>query len=540
MQRKPTTIKTILLGILISSACLVFGYNPGLPNDPTFPGSPQSRTENSNNSDIPAIESGGEISEDEIVCDEGVPTFLKNVTSPSGDIEGFIIFKWEKRTAGGSWEIIPGATVIDYIPGTITETTEYRRGCRELIHQPWSYSNIVTKTVVQGIEEIKVSPIDVTCKDGSNGSANAVAIGGTPSYDYEWSNGTTNHEISDVAAGSYEVTVTDRNGCTYSETVEIGEPEFAIILDESFSISPTCPGFSDGVIFVEAYQGQPPYEFTWSDGNDGPINPDVPAGSYNVTVVDALGCSASITGLFLEGPESFRLEEATEPTTCFGDSDGSTEIELTGGTAPYHYLWPDGSDVQSRSDLEAGSYTVNFIDMNGCFFTKDVVIPEPTELEATAFIVNNNLCKASANIVPSGGTAPYTYEWEDGSTNGYLTNLCTGIYVVEILDANDCKTTETLEITSDYEKESISIEVIVNPLYQKGHIVIKLPYNDFADIRVFTTAGQLVETFNHENPQSENKINLALDLDKYSNGIYLIEVTSGGLSLTEKIAVAKQ
>ena len=99
---------------------------------------------------------------------------------------------------------------------------------------------------------------------------------------------------------------------------------------------------------------------------------------------------------------------------------------------------------------------------------------------------------------------------------------------------------ETLEIIPDYEKESISIEVIVNPLYKEGHIVIKLPYSDFADIRVFTTTGQLVETFNHEDPQAENKIKLALDLDKYSNGIYLMEVTSGGLSITEKIVVTKQ
>ncbi len=119
--------------------------------------SPQIKTRTDNNGEnnddeSSSIDSAGEISFDENICTRGLPSPIKNESSPSGDFEGLLMIRWEKRTLSEPWTLIPSATVLTYSPDEIIETTLFRRGCRESIHDPWQYSNVVTKTIVQGIE----------------------------------------------------------------------------------------------------------------------------------------------------------------------------------------------------------------------------------------------------------------------------------------------------------------------------------------------------------------------------------------------------
>ena len=544
MMKAPIlTLRYLLFGILFVVTNGVMAHNFEAPSVDFIPTLPQDRSEDSDNDseDELEIESGGIISTDELVCSDAIPAGIKNVTSPSGDIEGFLIIKWEKKIASGPWTEIPGATTLDYFPGPIVETTQYRRACRESIHQPWKYSNIVTKTIVPAIENVTVSLTNITCKGGKNGQASANVTGGTPGYTYEWSTGDSEAEVSDLTAGTYWLKVIDANECAYETNIfTLIEPEFSVEAEEIYSFEPTCPGMSNGAIFVEAFYGEPPYTFEWSNGNTGNANFDIPSGEYEVTVVDALGCSNKLTGLTLDEPEEFKLVDNTRSVTCFGKADGATEIEAGGGTAPYNYFWPDGSNAQLRTDLAAGVYTIGVTDYNGCYYTENITIAEPDPLDVDQYTVNNKICNASINAVPVGGTAPYTFEWDNGSTQGFITGLCPGEYTVEITDVNGCMTTETMAIGADYATEDISVQLIVNP-YSGGSIVIKLPFEDEVDVRIYNTSGQLIEvisdTDKHANADQELQIDL--DLNKYSNGYYLIAISTGGLSLTEKVVITK-
>lgn len=554
MNLKKLTIGSLLLGLFLSLSSHALASNPSTPafcfapNSPELPQIIDKREQGGGNNDDEGgdedgtgIDSGGEISANENICDSGIPSGIKNITSPSGDIDGFLIIKWEKRTLMESWEIIPGATTLTYFPDYIDETTEYRRGCRESVSQPWKYSNTVTKFIVEGIEDVRVNPTDVTCKGGDNGSAEALVTGGTPGYTFEWPvSGSSENIISGLSAGTHSVTVTDANGCTFeSDDFVIGEPNTSVLISEVFSFDPYCPGESSGAIFTEANFGVPPYSFDWSDGNSGPVNIDVPAGVYYVIVTDALGCKHAIYDITLTEPPEMQLHETTTAASCNGSSDGAGSFEVSGGTAPYSYFWQDGSESSSRSNLSAGVYIISVIDSYGCLYNEELVIEEPEPIEAGSITINNKICKASINLAPNGGTAPYTYEWEDGSTEGYKYELCPGQYIVKITDDNGCVQSETLEISANYLDENISIESVFNAGKSEAELNVKLPYDKPADIEIYAATGQLVSAFRNQYGDADKMIRLTVDMSKQSSGLYLINVRSAGIVATDKIVVSR-
>lgn len=529
MRTQPQFFKSIVLSILMLCTSAF-----------TFAASPQDRTdESSDGSEETGIDSGGIISENETLCGPNSASPIENVSSPSGDIIGFIIIKWEYRLEGGTWIEIPGENSLSFSPGYVSERMEFRRGCREEIGQPWIYSNTIIKDVVPAITDVKVSTLDVTCKGGDDGYGVAQVIGGTPGYTFDWSSGNTGGSVYDFSAGNYTLTVTDQNGCLFTtSTFEINEPETIVTPFEIENSATLCPGSSDGSIIVDAYLGDPPYSFSWSNGVTTPYNLDIPAGTYHVSVTDSRGCTNVLSGLRVEEPSNFNVIGNEVSTSCFGSNDGQAAIEVIGGTPPYFQIWNDGNLSTERNDLHAGSYEVAILDANGCAYSETIEIPQPNPLAISPYIVNNIICKASLNVVPEGGTAPYTYEWDSGETSSYLSNLCPGEYILTTKDANECEQTDTLRISADYTIQTIKIEMILNPFSESNEIVIKVPYKTEVFIEIYTTSGQLVETFVNLEPADDKIIHLQLDLSKFSNGLYLIRVEQNGLIATDKIILA--
>lgn len=530
MRIQPQFLKVIVFSILM------LGYAAS-----SYGVTPQDRTESSSGggsdgSEETGIESGGTITANETLCGPSTAHPIENVSAPSGDIIGFIIIKWEYRLTGGVWTEIPGENSLSFSPGFISERMEFRRGCREEIGQPWVYSNIIIKDVAPTIEDVKVVTVDVTCKGGNNGYGAAQVIGGTPGYTFEWSNGFTGGANYNFTAGEYTVTVTDQNGCSYTtSSFEVNEPETIVTAYETENFQTLCAGGSDGGLIVDAYLGDPPYSYSWSNGVTTSYNFDLPAGNYHVTVSDARGCSNTLYGLTVAEPAQIMVEAQEKPSSCFGSSDGEALLEIEGGTPPYLQIWNDGELVPARTDLAAGSYEVAILDANGCSFSQTILIEEPDSISISPYIVNNIICKASVSVIPDGGSGPYTYEWDTGETLSYLTNLCPGDYAVTVTDVNLCEHSETLTISAEYAIEVIKIEMILNPHSESDEIVINVPYKTEVFIQIYTTTGQLVESYTNLIPSDEKEIHLELDLSKFSNGMYLINVEQNGLVATDKI-----
>src|SRR5690606_33096409 len=109
------------------------------------------------------------------------------------------------------------------------------------------------------------------------------------------------------------------------------------------------------------------------------------------------------------------------------------------------------------------------------------------------YVVNNKLCKATASIIPEGGTAPYMYEWEEFGmqSSAFMTDLCPGKYSIRVIDNNGCSSVDSVEISADYANEVIAIKVIVNPFNKEGNLIVQLPYEYPAEINVYSPTGQL-------------------------------------------------
>ncbi|TXK71954.1 T9SS type A sorting domain-containing protein [Mesonia sp. K4-1] len=292
------------------------------------------------------------------------------------------------------------------------------------------------------------SQININCNGGTDGAATASATGGTAPYSYLWSNAATTASIAGVTAGTYNVTITDGNGCTDTASVTITEPAALItstIIDENV----TCNGANDGEATANATGGTAPYTYLWSNAATTASITGVAAGTYNVTITDDNGCTVTASAIITE-PTDLTTNAIATDVFCNGGSDGTVDLTVTGGTAPYTYVWNNTATTEDMTGLTAGTYDVTVTDANGCTTTASATVTEPTALSASATITNvscNGGSDGSIDLTVTGGTAPYTYVWNNTATTEDMTGLTAGTYDVTVTDANGCTTTASATVT---------------------------------------------------------------------------------------------
>ncbi len=179
----------------------------------------------------------------------------------------------------------------------------------------------------------------------------------------------------------------------------------------------------------------------------------LPAGDYKVYVYDLNGCLDSVS-LTLTQPDSLALTANITDVLCIGESNGALDLIVTGGVAPYTYSWSTGTTVEDISSLPGGMYFITVTDDNGCTVVEDFTINEPVVLTISTSITSNyngynisciGATDGSVTATPAGGTAPFSYLWNDGQTAATLTNVGAGTYTVTVTDNNGC--TENANIT---------------------------------------------------------------------------------------------
>ncbi|WP_020538983.1 choice-of-anchor L domain-containing protein [Lewinella cohaerens] len=298
-----------------------------------------------------------------------------------------------------------------------------------------------------------VSSTPALCNTSNTGSLMVVPSGGTPGYTYSWRDigdnsivGTT-AAVIDQFAGTYELVVTDGNGCTYTEEIQIGEPD-VLELTNLQTNQPTCTGALDGNATVEVQGGTGPYTITWDTGITGDNENALASGDHYVLVTDANMCTDSLA-FMLDAPIAVSVDISAVATSCFQGTDGTATATPTGGTGPYTYLWSNGDTDPTATDLPAGMASVEVRDANNCLVVADIMVNEPTELtvmlsgtDPTCFQETNGSIVAT----PTGGVGPYTYAWSDTQTSDTATGLTASNYSVVVTDANSCTVTANLTL----------------------------------------------------------------------------------------------
>jgi GEVED domain/SprB repeat/SdrD B-like domain len=303
------------------------------------------------------------------------------------------------------------------------------------------------------------SPVFVNTTCGlNNGSIDLTASGGLAPYTYDWNVNTLDgtEDPTGLAAGTYTVTVYDANNCPVSATVMIA-PSTGF----TASIAPTnetCSA-SNGAVSATAIGGTAPFSYDWNNipGTDnGQMQSGLGAGTYAVTITDALGCTAVDSDMITNTPGPTLTLTPVNAQSCVANN-GSINLQVTGSTGPYFYDWSNDNDPAPDRDSEdlmnlaAGSYTVTVEDANGCTVTGTTVVGLNTGAMVTPAVTDPTTCAQTGSITlgVSGGVSPYTYDWGHvpGTNNpANQTGLAAGVYVVTVTEANGCTTVASASV----------------------------------------------------------------------------------------------
>src|SRR5690606_11978648 len=220
-------------------------------------------------------------------------------------------------------------------------------------------------------------------------------------------------------------------------------------------IKPSCAQSSNGAITANPTGGTAPYNYTWSDISDATqMRNDLTAGSYQLTVTDALGCSVQKT-YALSGPASLELVNAIlQNPTCFDDDDGNISLEVIGGVTPYSYQWAHGPVSTALNNIGAGNYTLTVTDNNGCNVTGDYTLTNPAPLTITGIPEKMTVCSGSTTAVaPEGAWSSYHWNGPSGFTaNSHRVDVTApGRYHLVTLNELGCaaEVTFVIEVSND-------------------------------------------------------------------------------------------
>ncbi|MGB4771336.1 MAG: hypothetical protein WBP58_07750 [Chitinophagaceae bacterium] len=292
---------------------------------------------------------------------------------------------------------------------------------------------------------------DVSCFNGTNGSASVTVTGGTAPYTYSWNTTPvqTTATANNLRAGTYVATVRDVNGETQTVNVTIVQPAALNI-----AVSPGTINVNGGTttVSLSASGGTGPYAYS------GPVS-NVRAGTYTYVVTDSKGCTDSRTITITEPAAAAPLVLTTNHVnaTCSGLNNGSASVSVAGGVAPYTYTWNTipAQSTAAATGLVAGNYVVTVRDAANTTVTANVVIAAPAQLVLgiTPGSINVNGGTTSVMLSATGGTAPYAY-------SGPTTNVTAGTYTYSVTDAAGCTDTRTVTISEP--PASVPVRAVLN------------------------------------------------------------------------------
>ena len=289
---------------------------------------------------------------------EDTGTASVEVTGGSGNFR----YLWDDENAQET-PIATGLPAGDYMILVIDED----QGCEESVQI----------TVVEDTNGIEVSfeTQNISCGGETDGSAEAIVMGGAPGYLYNWSNGATTNSINNLPGGNYFVTITDQNGCNSLDSINIIEPDALTGTVMGNDIS--CEGERDGLIEIELAGGSGTYEYT-IDGNrysTASQFPDLRAGSYIVNARDDRGCTIDLGMVELIEPEAISVSLDGQYIISAG-TPKSLQPLVTNGQGVITYFWSSDTDSTSLSCLDCEqpdilptigqTYFLTIIDEEGC------------------------------------------------------------------------------------------------------------------------------------------------------------------------------
>ena len=285
-----------------------------------------------------------------------------------------------------------------------------------------------------------------SCSGFSDGWLEINPAGGVQPYSYVWSSGPAivTNQLGNLIAGTYIVTVTDKNGCTSIGSITLSDPP---VLNANVTVvDEVCPDQNNGQAKVNLVSGNGPFVYAWSNGFNTKIPQldNLEPGYYSVTISNVNGCNI-IAPFEIKEAVPFTAVLEAPLLSCQNSSDGIITADVTSGIPPYNFNWNDSFNQSSNpaTSLSAGNYAVTITDARNCQLILQTEIKAKDPILLNNFVVNPASCSykndGSILIECTGGSAPYTISWSNGLSNNFVQNgLIKGKYQYTIKDSLGC------------------------------------------------------------------------------------------------------
>jgi gliding motility-associated-like protein len=405
-----------------------------------------------------------------------------------------------------------------------------------------------------------LSANNITCLSPgfNNGSIDLTVSGGIAPYSYLWSNGAVTEDISGLTQGNYKVTVTDFNGCLKKDSINVDLPPPIIytknvINYNGYNIS--CNGLSNGAIHIDPTAGSAPFVYTWT-GPDGftASTKDITslkAGSYQILIVDSRECKATET-INLTEPGKLAMTVTLSASAaggfninCAGDSTGSIDVLPINHVNTAHYLWSDGFNGKTRTNLPAGSYGVVISDANDCQVGATIALTEPDSMKL-AFSITPPFCpdkpdgEIRTNVTGGVPGTDYLYQWSDNSTNRNLSNIPRGTFRVTVSDLNGCSLKDSVKV----EPQNETCLIIPNAISPNGDLINDvwniglIELYPLMEVKIFNRWGESIwkSEKGYPRPWDGTSNGYALPIDSYH---YIIDLHNGTKPLVGNVTIVR-
>jgi hypothetical protein len=427
---------------------------------------------------------------------------------------------------------------------------------------------IITKTYnfTQATAPINIAIVNITgvaCAGDATGSINVNASGGSGSFTYSINNGTpqTNGTFTGLVAGSYTIKAFDANNCdrTITATVNASNPVIGITKTVN---NINCFGGNTGSIVINATGGSAPLSYAWQNqtSTTNTIN-NIRAGTYNVTITDALGCTKTESTTLTE-PTALAISTEVQ-ALCAGNNNGVINITASGGTAPYEYSVNNGgsySTTNSFNGLNAGNYTAVVKDANGCEINKAVTITSSSLQPNVSFFVATRQNERDTLIIKEYCLpTPDSVRWNFHPDAIVYTPLTardpkikfnnTGMYWAEMTASfGNCAYTIRRDIvinpfdpnagpsTTLPDKVIKTLKVAPNPSNGEFNLIIELSRRQLMQVKIFNVIGgdmAFSKNYDRTSLNINERINIA------TSGTYVVRVTTENDSKDIMIVVTR-
>ncbi|MGB3078543.1 MAG: hypothetical protein WBB31_05645, partial [Saprospiraceae bacterium] len=301
--------------------------------------------------------------------------------------------------------------------------------------------SVASNTISPNLTTVTIA---ATC--GQNNGAVDLSISPPGSFTFLWSNSATTEDLTNIAAGSYSVTVTATgSGCTATAMATIPNTNPPINVPGNTTPVTSCTSNNGSIDISPIPSGT--YTFIWSNGSTTEDLTNLSIGNYTVTVSSSAGCTAIATYSVVNNTTTPVPVATPSPATC-GQSNGAIDLNVT-PTGTYTYVWSNGSITEDLISIPAGNYSVTVTSSDGCTSITSITVPDnliPLTITGTTSPNTSCINQNGAIDISVSPAGIYSYTWSNGATTEDLNNIPAGVYNVTVTFGLTCINTQSFEV----------------------------------------------------------------------------------------------